>query len=80
MLGLGAGTLAHLVAAYHPGRRMEAWELDPAVIMAARKHMGEFWGTSAVCLDPSATLCHHRWQMGLCATYIYVMVQCHPCG
>jgi spermidine synthase len=40
VLGLGAGTIAHLVCAYYPDRVVDGWELDPAVIKVARQHMG----------------------------------------
>ncbi len=39
----GAGTVARLVHAWRPEQRMEGWELDSAVIMAARTYMGERW-------------------------------------
>lgn len=44
ILGLGAGTLPRMVQWYHPGQRMVGWELDAAVVMAARMHMGEYVG------------------------------------
>ncbi|KAF8071132.1 hypothetical protein HT031_001214 [Scenedesmus sp. PABB004] len=40
VLGLGAGTVAHLVAALFPGRVTHGWELDAAVVELAQQHMG----------------------------------------
>lgn len=40
ILGLAGGTVAHLIHKYYPDRRMVGWELDFAVVMAARLHMG----------------------------------------
>ena len=40
ILGLGAGTIARMINAHYPTRPMSGWELDPAVVMAARLYMG----------------------------------------
>eukprot|EP00879_Flechtneria_rotunda_P020406 GHRR01021469.1.p1 GENE.GHRR01021469.1~~GHRR01021469.1.p1 ORF type:complete len:226 (+),score=75.56 GHRR01021469.1:102-779(+) len=40
ILGLGAGTIAHLIHAYYPERLLHGWELDPLVVMMAEQHMG----------------------------------------
>jgi len=40
ILGLGAGTVAHMIHHYYPEQHMAGWEVDPAVIMAAREFMG----------------------------------------
>lgn len=36
----GAGTIAHMVGKFYPDVKMVGWELDPAVVMAARLYMG----------------------------------------
>jgi spermidine synthase len=40
LLGLGAGTVAHLMHAHHPDRVLRGWELDGSVVALARMHMG----------------------------------------
>lgn len=40
ILGLGAGTVAHLMNHFWPGVKMEGWELDPKIYPVARDHMG----------------------------------------
>ncbi|KAG1661856.1 hypothetical protein FOA52_011623 [Chlamydomonas sp. UWO 241] len=40
ILGLAAGTAAHMVAAHYPKACMDGWELDGVVVEAARAHMG----------------------------------------
>ncbi|DBA81050.1 TPA: hypothetical protein ACH3X2_007250 [Trebouxia sp. C0005] len=40
ILGLGAGTVPHLMNHFWPGVKMEGWELDPKIYPVARDHMG----------------------------------------
>ncbi|WIA11962.1 hypothetical protein OEZ85_012044 [Tetradesmus obliquus] len=50
ILGLGAGTIAHIVHALYPQRQMHGWELDPAVVALAQQHMGLQQLTNNGCL------------------------------
>jgi len=40
VIGLGAGTVVHLIRSFSPEREFHGWELDPEVVSAARRFFG----------------------------------------
>lgn len=53
ILGLGAGTVAHLMHRFWPEVKMEGWELDAEIIPVARAYMG-----LKMLEDCGALVCH----------------------
>lgn len=60
ILGLGAGTIAHLVHHLYPERQMHGWELDAAVVAVAQEHMGMQALQDAGCLVSVLSTRHGR--------------------
>ena len=83
LLGLGAGTLAHLLARRFPGIRMVGVDIDPRVVEFARHHfdlavphlevvIGDAFAYAADCRDPFDYVavdlfCGHAFQRGALA-------------
>jgi spermidine synthase len=83
LLGLGAGTLAHLLARRFPGIRMVGVDIDPRVIEFARHHfdlavpnleivIGDAFAYAAECRQPFDYVavdlfCGHAFQRGVLA-------------